>query len=88
MQEELHALTKSHTQDLVDLLPTKSIVGCKQVYKIITRVDDSVERYKARLITKILTQEHEIDYKETFASVAYTHIAFIHSLIPITAIRK
>ena len=48
----------------------KSMVGCKWIYKIKTRSDGSIERYKAHLVTKDFTQEYEIDYEETFTSVA------------------
>ncbi|GFZ14662.1 hypothetical protein Acr_24g0008520 [Actinidia rufa] len=56
MTEELQALDRTHTWDLVDLPPGKSIIGCRWVYKIKTRADGTVERYKARLvgITKML----------------------------------
>jgi Reverse transcriptase (RNA-dependent DNA polymerase) len=40
------------------------------MYKIKYHSDDTVEHYKARLITKYHTQNYEIDYEEIFAPVA------------------
>ena len=57
MNEELNALHKNHIWDIVDLPPSQSVVGCKWVYKIKTKADGSVERYKARLIATGFTQE-------------------------------
>ena len=70
MKEELDALHKTGTWDMVDLPSGKSAIGCKWVYKIKTRSDDTVDRYKARLVASGFTQEYEIDYEETFAPVA------------------
>jgi hypothetical protein len=44
MQEELQALEKTHTWDLVDHPFDKTLVGCKWVYKIKTLSDGSIER--------------------------------------------
>ena len=43
MKEELDALSKNHTWDLVTLPPGKSVVGCKWIYKIKTRSDTMLE---------------------------------------------
>ena len=55
MFEELDALHKNRTWDMVDLSPGQSIVGCRWVYKIKTKIDGSVKRYKAHLVAKGFT---------------------------------
>jgi hypothetical protein len=52
MDEELSALCKINTWDLVPLPPGKSVVGCRWVYKIKTNSDRFIERYKASLVVK------------------------------------
>ena len=85
MTEELDALSRNRTWDLVDLPPKKSVVGCKWVFKIKTRSDRSIKRYKARLVAKGFTQEYDIDYEETFAPV--TRLSFVRTLLVVAASR-
>ena len=86
MKEELDALSKSHTWDLVTLPSGKSVVGCKWIYKIKNHSDGSIERYKARLIAKSFTQEYGIDYEKTFALVA--RISSVRALLTVAAASK
>ena len=86
MKEELDALHKNGTWDLVDLPFRKSSIGCKWVYKIKTRSDGTIDCYKARLISKGFTQEYGIDYEETFASVA--RLSSVRTLIVVYAACK
>ena len=55
MKKELDALHKTGTWDLVDLPSRKSAIGCKWVYKIKTRSDGTVDRYKAHLVARGFT---------------------------------
>ena len=52
MDEEPFVLHKIDAWDLVPLPPSKSVVGCRWLYKIKTNFDGSIERYKARLVAK------------------------------------
>ena len=62
------------------------MVGCKWIYKIKTRSDGSIECYKARLIAKGFTQGYEIDYEETFATVA--RISSVRTLLAVATASK
>ena len=86
MKEELDALHTTGTWDLVDLLSGKSAIDCKWVYKIKTRSDGTVDRYKARLVSRGFTHEYGIDYDETFSPVA--RLSSVKTLIAISTARK
>jgi hypothetical protein len=71
MCEELAALDRTSTWDLV-LLPSHAVhITSKWVFKIKTRSGGSIERYKACLVARGFQQTQGRDYDETFAPVAH-----------------
>ena len=62
------------------------MVSFKWIYKIKTRFDGSIERYKTRLFAKGFTQEYVINYEKTFALVV--RISSIRALLTIAISSK
>jgi hypothetical protein len=85
MAEEIAALEHTGTWDLISSPPGVRPITCKWVYKIKTRSDGSLERYKARLVARGFQQEQGRDYDETFASVA--HMTIVRTLLAVASVR-
>lgn len=54
MHEEMWALKKNDTWNLVDLPRGKTPVGCKWVYMVKMKPDGSVDRYKLVQLLKVI----------------------------------
>jgi hypothetical protein len=85
MAEEIAALERTSTWDLVPYPPRVRLITCKWVYKVKTRSDGSIERYKARLVARGFQQEHGRDYDETFTLIA--HMTTIRTLLAVASVR-
>ena len=70
MEDEMVALDKAGTWNLVDLPFYKKAIGCKWVFTIKTKADGTLERLKAQLVAKGYAQTYGVDYSETFSPVA------------------
>ena len=70
MAVELTALADNNTWSLTSLPLGKHPIDCKWVYKVKLKVDGTLERYKAKLVAKVYTQQEDLDYLETFSPVA------------------
>lgn len=66
--------------------PTKSAVSCKWVYKIKTKVNGTVDCYKALLIAKGFTQEYEVDYEEIFVPIA--RLISVRSFLDVAVVKR
>ena len=53
--EEMQALEKNGTWEIVELPRDKRTVGCKWVFTMKYQADGSIDRYKARLVAKGFT---------------------------------
>jgi hypothetical protein len=69
MLQELTALTRNHTWELVPRPAQTNILKNKWLFRIKRNADGSVEHYKARLMAKGFTQQPGLDYAKTFSPV-------------------
>ena len=70
MDEEIEAIERNNTWELIDLPRGHKTIGVKWVYKTKLKENGEVDKYKARLVAKGYKQEFGVDYKEVFAPVA------------------
>ncbi|KAL0301676.1 UNVERIFIED_CONTAM: Retrovirus-related Pol polyprotein from transposon TNT 1-94 [Sesamum radiatum] len=70
MQDEIEALRRNDTWELVPKPENSQPVTCKWVYRLKKKSDGTIDRYKARLVARGFSQSYGLDYEETFSPVA------------------
>lgn len=70
MKEELDALHKNQTWDIVVPPPGTKPISCRWVYRIKRNADGTVNKFKARLVARGFLQVYGLDYTDSFAPVA------------------
>eukprot|EP00253_Pinus_taeda_P021556 PITA_21556 len=70
IDEEINAIERNKTWDLVELPKGKEVIGVKWVYMTKSNAERKIERHKERLVVKGYKQQCGKDYEETFTPVA------------------
>lgn len=70
MNEEIKAIDRNNTWELVELPKGSQPIGVKWVFKKKMNAQGDIERYNARLVAKGYKQKAGIDYDNVFAPVA------------------
>jgi len=63
-------IEKNCTWELVDRPPNKNVIGVKWIFRTKLNADNTINKYKARLVVKGYAQIYGVDYSDTFALVA------------------
>ncbi|KAA0058939.1 integrase [Cucumis melo var. makuwa] len=69
MDQEIDAIRRNETWELMELPTNKRALGVKLVYRTKLKSDGNVEKYKVRLVVKGYKQEYGVNYEEIFAPV-------------------
>ena len=70
MKEEIEAIEKNSTWELVKLPEKCKSIGVKWIYKIKRDNSEEITRYKFRLVAKGFSQVRGVDFDEVFSPVA------------------
>ena len=81
MEIEYQALLHNNTWTLTPEPTNRHIIRCKWVLKLKSKVDNSINHYKARLVSKGFHQTQGLDYFDTFSPVVKA--ATVHIVLTI-----
>ena len=85
MDDEIQALKKNDTWDLVPRPINHNMVGCRWIFKTKLHANGSIERHKARLVVKGFSQIHGLDFDDTFSPMVRPATIWIILSIAVTS---
>lgn len=83
MDKEIKSLNENNTWELVDMPENKKLVHNRWVFRIKTKANGSLDRFKARLVAKEYSQRQGVDYEETFSPVV--RYETVRAILSVTA---
>ncbi|CAI7870239.1 unnamed protein product [Closterium sp. NIES-53] len=88
MDKELKALEERNTWKIVPIneAQNKTILTGKWVFRVKTKADGTIDKFKARWVVRGFDQEHGRDYTETFAP--FSRHTSLRILIAVAAMKK
>lgn len=75
MKQEMDALYKNHTWDLLPCPPYTNIIGSQLIFKIKLREDRSMDRYKPHLVAQDYSQIEILETVEMREPEEKTHLS-------------
>ncbi|XP_042939441.1 uncharacterized mitochondrial protein AtMg00810-like [Carya illinoinensis] len=85
MDDEIQALKKNDTWDLLPRPLNHNMVGCRWIFKTKLHVDGSIEHHKARLVAKGFSQIPGLDFEDMFSPVVHPATVQIILSIAVTS---
>ena len=86
INDEMNSTMGNKTWKLVDLSLDSKPIGYKWIFKKKMKVDGTIDKFMARLVTKGFTQKYGVDYFDTYSPVA--RIATICVLLTLSSIKN
>ena len=74
IEEEIKAIEKNNTWQLIDIPVRKKAIEIKWIFKTKKKLNGEVERYKTRLVAEGYKQQPGIDYQKVFSLIARIEI--------------
>lgn len=86
MEDEMQSLYQNQVWTLANKPKNRSVIDNRWIFRVKQNVNGAVERYKARLVARGFSQQHGIDYEETFSPVV--KFSSIRAILSIAAADK